>query len=141
MIKDKRVRRKTARRRSESIAEAPEATDSEKHTIEPNEEPVVEPGEIVSDNEDAKASSDVPRTLAENQDTFNQEPPKKRQRRNRPLVDGSDVVDPNLLSDRGIILISHLSKGFLEHQLSTFFKQFGAITRMRLVRSTRVNFS
>lgn len=55
----------------------------------------------------------------------------------RPLMGGT-LEERNRLSDRGILLISHLPPGFLEPQLKRFFTQFGQIKRLRLIRSKKV---
>ncbi|XP_055389030.1 MKI67 FHA domain-interacting nucleolar phosphoprotein-like [Condylostylus longicornis] len=57
------------------------------------------------------------------------QPKKKR----RPLTGG----EYQKVSDRGVLLIGHLPPGFLEPQLRKFFRQFGDITRFRLVRSKK----
>lgn len=54
----------------------------------------------------------------------------------RPLMGGT-LEERNRLSDRGILLISHLPPGFLEPQLKRFFTQFGQIKRLRLIRSKK----
>lgn len=38
---------------------------------------------------------------------------------------------------RGVVYIKHLPHGFFEEQLRGFFTQFGAITRLRVARSTK----
>lgn len=38
---------------------------------------------------------------------------------------------------RGVVYIKHLPHGFYEEQLRGYFSQFGAITRLRLARSTK----
>lgn len=47
----------------------------------------------------------------------------------------------NRFSDRGIIYISHLPHGFYEAQLRRYLGQFGAITNLRVGRSSKTGAS
>ena len=40
-------------------------------------------------------------------------------------------------SDRGILYVGHLPKGFNETELKNFFQQFGAVTKLRVSRSVK----
>lgn len=61
--------------------------------------------------------------------------PKKNGSSKRPLMGGSYETKP----ERGVVYISHLPPGFLEPQLRKFFRQFGEITQLRLIRSKKVS--
>lgn len=40
---------------------------------------------------------------------------------------------------RGIIYLGHIPHGFYEEQMTDYFKQFGNVTRVRVVRSKNVS--
>ena len=40
-------------------------------------------------------------------------------------------------SDRGILYVGHLPKGFNETELKNFFQQFGQVTKLRVSRSKK----
>ncbi|XP_034235307.1 MKI67 FHA domain-interacting nucleolar phosphoprotein [Thrips palmi] len=43
--------------------------------------------------------------------------------------------------DRGVVYLAHIPHGFYEEEMKSFFKQFGHITRIRLVRSNKTGSS
>ncbi|XP_063377322.1 MKI67 FHA domain-interacting nucleolar phosphoprotein-like [Cydia fagiglandana] len=39
--------------------------------------------------------------------------------------------------DRGLVYLSHIPHGFYEHEMTQYFKQFGMVTKVRVIRSPR----
>ncbi|KAJ8733339.1 hypothetical protein PYW08_001637 [Mythimna loreyi] len=39
--------------------------------------------------------------------------------------------------ERGLVYLSHIPHGFYEHQMTQYFKQFGVVTNVRVIRSKR----
>ncbi|KAI4487827.1 hypothetical protein M0802_011787 [Mischocyttarus mexicanus] len=44
-------------------------------------------------------------------------------------------------SSRGVLYLGHIPHGFFEEQMKDFFKQFGVVTKVRLVRSSKTGTS
>lgn len=42
------------------------------------------------------------------------------------------------LTRKGIVYVGHIPHGFYEEEMEEYFKQFGNVTRVRIVRSKRV---
>lgn len=42
-------------------------------------------------------------------------------------------------SSRGLIYLGHIPHGFFEEQMKDYFSQFGRVTKVRLVRSSKVH--
>ncbi|XP_026759418.2 MKI67 FHA domain-interacting nucleolar phosphoprotein-like [Galleria mellonella] len=40
-------------------------------------------------------------------------------------------------ADRGLVYLAHIPHGFYEHQMTEYFKQFGQVTNVRVIRSKR----
>ncbi|XP_075971826.1 uncharacterized protein LOC142973729 [Anticarsia gemmatalis] len=46
-------------------------------------------------------------------------------------------VKKNKRQQKGLVYLSHIPHGFYEHQMTQYFKQFGVVTNVRVIRSKR----
>jgi nucleolar protein 15 len=49
-------------------------------------------------------------------------------------------IKPADLTNKGVVYVGHLPKGFNEKELRGFFEQFGKVTKLRVSRSAKVKY-
>ncbi|XP_041970695.1 MKI67 FHA domain-interacting nucleolar phosphoprotein-like [Aricia agestis] len=58
-----------------------------------------------------------------------------KENENKEKTKGGKVVKKK--PKRGLVYLSHIPHGFYEHQMTEYFKQFGVVTNVRVIRSKR----
>ncbi|XP_061710882.1 MKI67 FHA domain-interacting nucleolar phosphoprotein isoform X2 [Cydia pomonella] len=68
---------------------------------------------------------------------------KKEDKPHKPAVlapkddEGKKLKEKKKRPDRGLVYLSHIPHGFYEHEMTQYFKQFGMVTNVRVIRSPR----
>ncbi|KAM3967338.1 nucleolar phosphoprotein [Aphomia sociella] len=52
-------------------------------------------------------------------------------------ISGGKIKKRKQLNRKGLVYLAHIPHGFYEHQMTEYFKQFGQVTNVRVIRSKR----